>query len=70
MPHWRWWLLPVRGKRWGMMRPGLIRSTISSVVNKASVKVVATDGFGNRYECTDVIEQDCWYPSYMKYGNI
>ena len=36
----------------------------------ASVKVVATDGFGNRYECTDVIETDCFYPDYMKYGNI
>ena len=36
----------------------------------ALVKVVATDGFGNRYECTDVIEQNCWYPDYMKYGNI
>ena len=35
----------------------------------ASVKVVATDGFGNRYECSDVIEEDCWYPDYMKYGN-
>lgn len=36
----------------------------------ASIKVIATDSFGNRYECTDVIEQDCWYPDYMRYGNI
>ncbi|MBR5703946.1 MAG: calcineurin-like phosphoesterase C-terminal domain-containing protein [Bacteroidales bacterium] len=36
----------------------------------ASVKVIATDGFGNRYECTDVIEEDCWYPDYIKFGNI
>ena len=36
----------------------------------ASVKVIAIDGFGNRYECTDVIGEDCWYPAYMRYGNI
>ena len=36
----------------------------------ASVKVIATDGFGNRYECTDVIEENCWYPDYIKFGNI
>ena len=36
----------------------------------ATVKVVATDSFGNRYECTDVISEDCWYPEYMRYGNI
>ena len=32
----------------------------------ASVKVVATDGYGNTYECTDVISEDCWYPDYVK----
>ena len=32
----------------------------------ASVKVVATDGYGNSYECTDVISEDCWYPDYVK----
>lgn len=32
----------------------------------ASVKVVATDGYGNNYECTDVIAEDCWYPEYVK----
>jgi len=36
----------------------------------ATIKVVATDGFGNSYECTDVISEDCWYPDYIKYGNI
>ena len=35
----------------------------------ASVKVVATDPFGNRYTCTEVVETDCWYPDYMKLGN-
>ena len=32
----------------------------------ASVKVVATDGYGNTYECTDIISEDCWYPDYVK----
>ena len=32
----------------------------------ASIKVVATDGYGNTYECTDVVSQDCWYPDYVK----
>ncbi len=36
----------------------------------ASVKVVATDTFGNQYTCTEVVEQDCWYPDYMRLGNI
>ena len=32
----------------------------------ASVKVVATDGYGNSYECTDVISENGWYPDYVK----
>ena len=36
----------------------------------ASVKVVATDRYGHRYECTDIIEEDCYYPDYMRLGNI
>ncbi|MBO4475425.1 MAG: calcineurin-like phosphoesterase C-terminal domain-containing protein [Bacteroidales bacterium] len=35
----------------------------------ASVKVVATDTFGHSYTCTEVVEQDCWYPDYMRLGN-
>lgn len=35
----------------------------------ASIKVVATDTFGNRYTCTEVVDQDCWYPDYMRLGN-
>ena len=35
----------------------------------ASIKVVATDTFGNRYTSTEVVDQDCWYPDYMKQGN-
>ena len=35
----------------------------------ATIKVVATDTFGNRYTCTEVVDQDCWYPDYMKLGN-
>lgn len=31
----------------------------------ASVKIVATDGYGNKYECTDIIGTDCWYPDYV-----
>ena len=36
----------------------------------ASVKVVATDPYGNSYTCTSVITTDCWYPAYMKFGNV
>ena len=36
----------------------------------ASVKVVATDAFGNRYTCDEVMDQDCYYPDYMRLGNI
>lgn len=36
----------------------------------ASVKVVATDGFGHRYESTEIIEEDCYYPDYIRLGNI
>lgn len=36
----------------------------------ASIKVVATDIYGNRYTCTEVVDQDCWYPDYIKLGNI
>jgi len=32
----------------------------------ASIKVVATDTFGNSYSCTEVVEQDCWYPDYIR----
>lgn len=32
----------------------------------ASIKVVATDTFGNRYTSTEVVDQDCWYPEYIK----
>lgn len=32
----------------------------------ASVKVVATDPYGNKYECSDVISSDSYYPSYIK----
>ena len=35
----------------------------------AAVKVVATDTFGNSYTCTEVVEEDCWYPNYMRLGN-
>lgn len=35
----------------------------------ASIKVVATDTFGHRYTCTEVVEEDCWYPDYMRLGN-
>ena len=31
----------------------------------ASVKVVATDTYGNSYICTDIIEQDNLYPDYL-----
>ena len=36
----------------------------------ASIKVVATDSFGNRYTCTEVVSSDCWYPQYMRLGNV
>ena len=36
----------------------------------ASIRVVATDTFGNQYTCTEVVDQDCWYPDYMRLGNI
>ena len=36
----------------------------------ASVKVVATDPYGNNYECTEVFSTDCWYPDYVKLGNV
>ena len=36
----------------------------------ASVKVVATDPYGNTYSCTSIVSTDCWYPAYMKYGNV
>lgn len=36
----------------------------------ASIKVIATDSYGNRYTCTDVVETDCWYPAYMRLGNV
>ena len=36
----------------------------------ASIKVVATDTYGNRYTCGEVVDQDCWYPDYMRLGNI
>ena len=36
----------------------------------ASVKVIATDTYGNRYTCTEVVDTDCWYPQYMRLGNI
>ena len=32
----------------------------------ASVKVVATDPYGNKYECSDVVSADCDYPAYIK----
>ena len=35
----------------------------------ASVKVVATDTYGNSYTCTDIITQDNLYPDYL-IGNI
>ena len=38
--------------------------------SSASIKVVATDTFGNRYTSTEVIETDCYYPEYMRLGNI
>ncbi|MCQ2141458.1 MAG: calcineurin-like phosphoesterase family protein [Bacteroidales bacterium] len=31
----------------------------------ASVKVVATDGYGNKYTCTEVISEDLYYPPYV-----
>ena len=37
--------------------------------SSASVKVVATDTYGNQYTCTEVVDQDCWYPDYMRLGN-
>ena len=37
---------------------------------EASVKVVATDPYGNSYECTEVVSTDCWYPDYVKLGNV
>ena len=36
----------------------------------ASIKVVATDTYGNRYTCEEVVEEDCWYPAYMRLGNL
>lgn len=32
----------------------------------AKVKVVATDPYGNEYVCSDIVEDDSWYPSYIK----
>lgn len=32
----------------------------------ASVKVVATDIYGHSYTCTEVVEEDCWYPDYIR----
>ena len=36
----------------------------------ASIKVVAIDTYGNRYTCEEVVEEDCWYPAYMRLGNL
>ncbi|MBO6170386.1 MAG: calcineurin-like phosphoesterase family protein [Bacteroidales bacterium] len=36
----------------------------------ADVRVVATDGYGNSYSSTEIISTDCWYPAYMKQGNV
>lgn len=31
----------------------------------ASVKVVATDGYGNKYTCSEIISEDGFYPPYV-----
>lgn len=36
----------------------------------ASVRVEATDPYGRVYSCEDVISTDCWYPDYIKLGNV
>ena len=36
----------------------------------SSVRVEATDGYGNKYSTTEVIETDLYYPDYMKQGNV
>ena len=36
----------------------------------ASVEVVATDGYGNRYTTTEVFSTDLYYPDYVKQGNV
>ena len=32
----------------------------------AKVKVVATDPYGNKYTCSDIVESNSWYPSYIR----
>lgn len=32
----------------------------------ASIEVIATDPYGNKYSCSEVIDSDCSYPSYIK----
>ena len=36
----------------------------------ATVRVDATDAYGNTYSCSEIISTDCYYPSYMKFGNV
>lgn len=35
----------------------------------ATVRVEATDPYGNTYSCSEVISTDSYYPAYMKFGN-
>jgi hypothetical protein len=35
----------------------------------ATVRVDATDPYGNTYSCSEVISTDSYYPAYMKFGN-
>ncbi|MBO4671515.1 MAG: calcineurin-like phosphoesterase family protein [Bacteroidales bacterium] len=35
----------------------------------ATIRVDATDSYGNTYSCSEVISTDSWYPAYVKYGN-
>ena len=36
----------------------------------ASVEVVATDGYGNKYSTKEVFSTDLFYPDYIKQGNV
>ena len=51
-------------------KDGTVKYTYTLKDPSASVKVVATDPYGNTYTCTSIVSTDCWYPAYMKYGNV
>ena len=36
----------------------------------AALKIEATDGYGNKYTCTEIFDSDSYYPAYMKFGNV